>query len=128
MLPRDSDEVEASEAKGEPLPEARFKEASLIRNSEERRGMILKELSHDQKYEICVKRDSRFDGVFWFGSRESEVFCCPSCKARTPAYSKIQFYSSIEEAESMGYRPCRRCLPDKVPVKRLEDVWFRNCI
>ncbi|WP_082662420.1 Ada metal-binding domain-containing protein [Candidatus Methanomethylophilus sp. 1R26] len=41
--------------------------------------MILREFTDVQKYEICVKRDSRFDGVFWFGSRDSEVFCCPPC-------------------------------------------------
>ena len=86
--------------------------------------MILKSLPDELKLEICKKKDARFDGVFWYGSRESEVFCCPSCKARTPVYYKIQYFDSVQQAISMGYRPCKRCRPDQVPVKKLEDIWY----
>ncbi|MBQ8179642.1 MAG: hypothetical protein IJ026_04255 [Candidatus Methanomethylophilaceae archaeon] len=47
--------------------------------------MIPGDLGDDRKYDICVRRDARFDGVFWFGSRVSGVFCCPSCNAGIPA-------------------------------------------
>ncbi len=80
-------------------------------------------LTDDQMYDICYKRDKRFDGVFFFGAKDSEVFCCPSCKARTPLRSKIQYYESVEQAESMGYRPCKRCCPDKVEMKDLSNFW-----
>ena len=81
-------------------------------------------LTDEQKYEICYRRDSRFDGVFFFGAKDSKVYCCPSCKARTPLRSKIQYYESRQEAESMGYRPCKRCRPDTVKMKDLSKEWI----
>ena len=85
--------------------------------------MILN-LTDDQMYDICYRRNANFDGIFFFGARDSKVYCCPSCKARTPLRSKIQYYESREQAESMGYRPCKRCRPDLVQMKDLSTTWI----
>lgn len=85
---------------------------------------VVKALSDDQMYDIVSKRDARFDGVFFFGAYDSEVYCLPSCKARTPLRRKIRYYNTRQEAESLGYRPCRRCHPDLVLMKNLDTIWY----
>lgn len=83
---------------------------------------VVKALSDDQMYDIVSKRDARFDGVFFFGAYDSEVYCLPSCKARTPLRRKIRYYNTRQEAESLSYRPCRRCHPDLILMKNLDTI------
>ena len=53
--------------------------------------IMVKSLTDDEMYDIVSRRDARFDGVFFFGAYDSEVYCLPSCKARTPLRRKIRF-------------------------------------
>lgn len=76
-------------------------------------GMSMKILTDDEKYDIVVKRNKKYDGVFWFCAKSSECYCMPSCKARTPMRQNIRYFDSQMEAKNAGYRPCKRCRPDK---------------
>ncbi|KUE74147.1 hypothetical protein AUQ37_05590 [Candidatus Methanomethylophilus sp. 1R26] len=40
-------------------------------------------LSEDEMYEIVLRRDKDFDGVFFYGAYDSEVYCLPSCSGRS---------------------------------------------
>jgi AraC family transcriptional regulator of adaptative response/methylated-DNA-[protein]-cysteine methyltransferase len=55
--------------------------------------------------------DASYDGIFFTGVRTTGIFCRPSCRARKPLPSNVEFFSSIKEALFAGYRPCRRCHP-----------------
>jgi AraC family transcriptional regulator of adaptative response/methylated-DNA-[protein]-cysteine methyltransferase len=55
--------------------------------------------------------DATYDGIFFTAVRTTGIFCRPSCRARKPLPTNIEFFSSIREALFSGYRPCRRCQP-----------------
>jgi AraC family transcriptional regulator of adaptative response/methylated-DNA-[protein]-cysteine methyltransferase len=58
-----------------------------------------------------MARDAAADGRFVYGVRSTGVFCRPSCPSRRPHRDHLTFYSSPDEAERAGFRPCKRCRP-----------------
>ena len=62
-------------------------------------------------YRALAERDSTYDGVFFAAIRTTGVFCRPTCAARKPRQENVEFYSSVGDALSAGYRPCKRCRP-----------------
>ena len=68
----------------------------------------------DQKrWEAVLHGDEAFDGVFFYGVRTTGVYCRPSCKSKTPLRKNVEFFESAEKAEEEGFRPCKRCKPDR---------------
>lgn len=55
--------------------------------------------------------DPAYDGIFITGVRTTGIFCRPSCRARKPLITNIEFFAGVREALFAGYRPCRRCDP-----------------
>lgn len=55
-------------------------------------------------------RDASYDGLFVFAVRTTGIFCRPSCASR-PKLEHVEFFGSIREAATNGYRPCKRCRP-----------------
>jgi AraC family transcriptional regulator, regulatory protein of adaptative response / methylated-DNA-[protein]-cysteine methyltransferase len=60
---------------------------------------------------VCA-RDAAQDGAFVFAVRTTGVYCRPSCGARRPARSNVQFFADGEAARAAGFRACKRCAPD----------------
>jgi AraC family transcriptional regulator of adaptative response/methylated-DNA-[protein]-cysteine methyltransferase len=58
------------------------------------------------------KRDASYDGLFFFGVKTTGVFCRPSCPSR-PQPEHLEFFHSAGEAVRAGYRPCKRCQPER---------------
>jgi AraC family transcriptional regulator, regulatory protein of adaptative response / DNA-3-methyladenine glycosylase II len=69
-------------------------------------------LDADRCYRALASRDRRFEGRFVVGVRTTGVYCKPGCPARLPKRENVDFYSSPDEAERAGFRPCRRCKPN----------------
>jgi AraC family transcriptional regulator, regulatory protein of adaptative response / methylated-DNA-[protein]-cysteine methyltransferase len=61
-----------------------------------------------------LKRDRRADGSFVFAVRSTHIYCRPSCPARRPLRQNTLFFKNPQEAENLGFRPCRRCRPKDV--------------
>lgn len=59
-------------------------------------------------------RDSSWAGRFYYGVLTTGVFCRPGCSSRTPNRENVRFFATATEAEALGYRPCRKCHPEKV--------------
>src|SRR5918994_1132453 len=55
--------------------------------------------------------DATYDGIFFTGVRTTGIFCRPSCRARKPLASNVEFFGSVHDALFAGYRPCQRCHP-----------------
>jgi len=72
-------------------------------------------LDFDACYEAIKSRDARFDGRFFTAVRSTGIYCRPICPARTPGRTKVRFYPFAAAAEEAGFRPCRRCRPDRSP-------------
>jgi AraC family transcriptional regulator, regulatory protein of adaptative response / methylated-DNA-[protein]-cysteine methyltransferase len=65
------------------------------------------------QWRAVQKRDRRFDGQFVFAVRSTGIYCHPSCPSRRPGLDQVQIYQDSEIAQAAGYRPCRRCHPDR---------------
>jgi AraC family transcriptional regulator of adaptative response/methylated-DNA-[protein]-cysteine methyltransferase len=71
---------------------------------------------NDPRWAAVAARDSRADGQFYYAVKTTGVYCRPSCSARLARPENVRFYASCEEAEANGFRPCKRCKPDRLPL------------
>ena len=62
-------------------------------------------------WQATLHRDTRADGSFVFAVRSTHIYCRPSCPARRPLRRNTLFFRTAQDAESQGFRPCRRCRP-----------------
>ena len=75
-------------------------------------------LVDDPRWQAIASRDKAADGTFYYAVRTTGIYCRPSCSARTPKRENVQFYETPEQAEQAGFRPCKRCKPDQLPLAR----------
>ena len=68
---------------------------------------------NDPRWGAVVARDPRADGAFYYSVRTTGVYCRPSCASRRANPRNVSFHATREEAEGAGFRPCRRCRPDR---------------
>lgn len=69
----------------------------------------------DQKkeyYQACLDKNSRYDGLFFVGVKKTGDFCRPSCSKKKPKIENCEFFETIREARSAGFKPCKVCRPD----------------
>lgn len=67
------------------------------------------------KWAAVVARDKDCDGEFYYSVATTGVYCRPSCPARRANRVNVRFHTTPAEAEAAGFRPCKRCRPDKPP-------------
>src|ERR1700722_10031081 len=67
-------------------------------------------------WQATLARDARADGAFFFGVTSTQVYCRPSCPSRRPLRKNTLFFSTTQDAEVHGFRPCRRCKPNEIPA------------
>ncbi|MDO8698651.1 MAG: bifunctional DNA-binding transcriptional regulator/O6-methylguanine-DNA methyltransferase Ada [Pseudomonas sp.] len=70
----------------------------------------------DPRWAAVVARDGSADGQFVYAVSSTGVYCRPSCGARTAKAQHVSFYSTTEQAEQAGFRPCKRCKPEQPPL------------
>ncbi|HSC22759.1 MAG TPA: bifunctional DNA-binding transcriptional regulator/O6-methylguanine-DNA methyltransferase Ada [Casimicrobiaceae bacterium] len=68
----------------------------------------------DPRWAAVLARDHGSDGSFFYSVRSTGVYCRPSCGARTPKPANVTFHASAADAERAGFRPCKRCRPDRL--------------
>lgn len=73
-----------------------------------------------EQWRAINERDQSFDGLFFYGDRHAHVYCRPSCPSLVPKFNHVTVFFSSEEAEMLGYGPCRRCRPNGKEVSDLE--------
>src|SRR5262245_1024033 len=75
------------------------------------------------RWNSVLARDRRADGEFVYAVSSTGIYCRPSCPSRKPARRFVQFFDRPAEAESAGYRPCRRCRPDRPgPAPEIDKI------
>jgi AraC family transcriptional regulator of adaptative response / DNA-3-methyladenine glycosylase II len=79
-----------------------------------RGGVSLDVVDFEQRYRAASTRDARFDGMFVTAVRTTGIYCRPSCPARTPKPTNVEFFPTAAGAHEHGYRACKVCLPDAV--------------
>jgi AraC family transcriptional regulator of adaptative response/methylated-DNA-[protein]-cysteine methyltransferase len=68
----------------------------------------------DPRWAALASRDSKADGVFFYGVTSTGIYCRPSCPSRRPRADRVRFFDNTTEARQGGFRPCKRCRPDTV--------------
>jgi AraC family transcriptional regulator of adaptative response/methylated-DNA-[protein]-cysteine methyltransferase len=66
----------------------------------------------DPRWAAVVARDRAADGTFYYSVKTTGVYCRPSCAAR-PHPKNVRFHLTRADAERAGFRPCKRCKPDR---------------
>lgn len=70
-------------------------------------------ITDDDRWQSVVDRDVDADGQFVFAVQTTGIFCRPSCRAKHALRKNVRFYADAQQAQDAGFRPCKRCQPDK---------------
>jgi AraC family transcriptional regulator of adaptative response/methylated-DNA-[protein]-cysteine methyltransferase len=70
----------------------------------------------DPRWAAVQARDARADGTFFYSVRTTGVYCRPSCGSRAARPENLAFHATAADAERAGFRPCKRCKPDQLPL------------
>ncbi|MFB0709569.1 bifunctional DNA-binding transcriptional regulator/O6-methylguanine-DNA methyltransferase Ada [Buttiauxella noackiae] len=82
----------------------------------------------ESRWQAVETRDSRADGQFVFAVKTTDICCHPSCSARHPLRKNVLFFESVDAAVDAGFRPCKRCQPDKLaPAQQRIDRITQAC-
>jgi AraC family transcriptional regulator of adaptative response/methylated-DNA-[protein]-cysteine methyltransferase len=83
----------------------------------------------DSLWDAVLDRRAAADGAFVYAVTSTRVYCRPSCPSRRPRRDRVQFFPAPEMAAAAGYRPCRRCHPDRTsgPMTSPADRVRRVC-
>jgi AraC family transcriptional regulator, regulatory protein of adaptative response / methylated-DNA-[protein]-cysteine methyltransferase len=72
----------------------------------------LTNITDEDRWQIALAKDRRFDGAFVTGVHSTGIYCRPSCPARAPLRKNVRFYATAKAAEVAGLRACKRCSPN----------------
>lgn len=64
------------------------------------------------RWKAVQQRERAADGSFVYAVRTTKIYCRPVCTARLARRDNVEFFDQPREAESAGYRPCKRCKPE----------------
>ena len=76
-------------------------------------------ITRDPRWTSILARDAAADGTFFYSVRTTGLYCRPSCAARPARPENIAFHADRTAAERAGFRPCRRCKPDRPAARDL---------
>lgn len=74
------------------------------------------QLLEETLWKAVLNRDATIDGKFFYGVRSTGIYCRPICPSRRPNRNQVCFFQSAKEAQSAGFRPCKRCQPQSETV------------
>lgn len=67
----------------------------------------------DAEFAALAINDAASDGSFIYGVKSTGIYCHPSCKSRAPKRDNVRIFADWQEAEAAGFRPCKRCRPER---------------
>ena len=74
---------------------------------------LARTVKSDSRWRSIVNREAAADGKFYYSVKTTGVYCRPSCAARLARPENVAFHATRQEAEKAGFRPCKRCKPDR---------------
>ena len=70
-------------------------------------------------FDICdrarLRRDARYDGLFFTGVKTTGIYCRPVCPVKPALTRNVLYFPSAPAAERAGFWPCLRCRPETAP-------------
>lgn len=89
------------------------KPAAIVGNTSEEEEANADLAAGDTYWAAVVSRDPRAVNKFWYGVTSTKIYCRPTCPSRRPMRVNIKYFTTCQQAEKAGYRPCKRCTPDE---------------
>ena len=84
----------------------------------DQRSPRAKFLGDDERWEAVAQRDRTADGTFFYSVRDDRGLLPSVCAARLPRRENVSYHASRADAERAGFRPCKRCRPDRARTRR----------
>lgn len=88
-------------------------------NNKSHKKTLATSVLSDERWIKILTKDTSADGQFYYSVKTTGIYCRPSCGSRTPLPENIQFHLTTQDAELSGFRPCKRCQPNRPPLKEL---------
>ena len=73
-------------------------------------------------WQAVIDRDARASGRTVYAVRSTGIYCRFECPSRRPRREQVIFFATCQAAEGAGFRPCRRCHPDRPTAPPVERV------
>jgi AraC family transcriptional regulator of adaptative response/methylated-DNA-[protein]-cysteine methyltransferase len=84
------------------------------------------QLNEDACWQACLDRRSAAHGLFVVAVRTTGIYCRPGCPSRMPLRKNVSFFARPDDAETAGFRACKRCKP-RDPVRGDVKLVQRVC-
>jgi AraC family transcriptional regulator of adaptative response/methylated-DNA-[protein]-cysteine methyltransferase len=65
------------------------------------------------RWRAITARDPAAEGAFFYAVTTTGVYCRPTCPSRRPLREHVRCFDTVAAAERAGFRPCRRCHPER---------------
>lgn len=79
-------------------------------------------MTEQEMWEAVKHSDANYDGLFFYAVKTTGIFCRPSCKSKLPKRENICYFTSINEARTSGFRPCKRCRSDLLEYQPIREI------
>lgn len=79
-------------------------------------------MTKDEMWNAVCNSDENYDGLFFYAVKTTGIFCRPSCKSKIPKKENICYFTSAEDAEKAGFRPCKRCRSDLLAYEPMSEI------
>ena len=77
------------------------------------------------RWEALLSRSRLADSCFLYGVLSTKIYCRASCPSRRPiAANRVKYFTfphAIENAEQLGFRACKRCMPQNLLATKSEE-------
>lgn len=70
-------------------------------------------IDEEAAWAAVTSRDLAYADRFVYAVVSTGVYCRPGCASRRPRREHVRFFDGPAEAEAAGFRPCKRCRPDR---------------
>ena len=78
-------------------------------------------------WKAVQSNDAKFNGAFVYAVNSTKIYCKPSCASKLPKRENVQFFDDFSEAETSGFRACRRCQPKSESINSQTKIVLRVC-
>ena len=68
---------------------------------------------NERRWEAVRRSDGAACGPFIYAVSTTGIYCRPGCSSRLPLKRNVVFFDTVADAEAAGFRPCKRCRPDR---------------
>jgi len=65
------------------------------------------------RWKAVLERDGDALPTFFYAVKTTGIYCRPDCPSKRPHFSNVVFFDTQQQAQSQGYRACKRCRPDQ---------------